>query len=164
MTGSERRTRESLWDAMRAFATVRVVAWHTWRWAPLSWVAAMPAMFFTAGVLLEGSVERHGWMSTVRTRMRRLLIPFWLYAITSVVIMLALGWRPGGGDLWQWVLPLGDPIGSSEAPTLWIPLWYLRAYLWFVLASGVLSWVATRLRWWAVFAVGVVAVAQQWVW
>ena len=164
MTEQVDASRESLWDAMRAFATVRVVAWHTWRWAPLSWVAAMPAMFFTAGVLLEGSVERHGWTSTLRTRLRRLLVPFWVYSATSVVIMLALGWRPGFGDVWQWVIPLGDPVGSSEAPSLWIPLWYLRAYLWFVVASGVLSWLVRRLGWWTVGLLAVCAGLQQLLW
>lgn len=125
-------------------ALVRVLLWHTWSWWWLSWIPAMPAMFFGTGALLEDSLARRGWWPTVRQRLRRLLLPFWAYAVAAVLTMLALGWRPVPSELVGWVVPLVDPGGSAEAAGLWIPLWYVRAYLWFVLAAGVMRWALAR--------------------
>jgi CubicO group peptidase (beta-lactamase class C family)/fucose 4-O-acetylase-like acetyltransferase len=138
--------RQVLWDAVRAIAVVRVVAWHTWRWWPLSWFAAMPAMFFVSGVFLDRSLERRGG-DAVRRRLRRLLIPYWVYAFAAVMTMVVMGWRPSVSALLPWVVPLVDPIGSDDAPGLWIPLWYLRAYLWFLLAAPLLVRLVRRFGW-----------------
>lgn len=138
--------RDRMLDVVRAIAVVRVVLWHTWSWWWLTWVPAMPAMFFANGALLVDSVERRGWWDTVRQRLRRLMPPFWAYAAASVVTMVALGWRPDPVELVRWVVPIADPVGSASTPGLWIPLWYVRAYLWFVLASGLLAAVARRFR------------------
>ena len=105
----------------------------------------MPAMFFVTGALLEGSLERRGLRATLWPRLRRLLIPYWVYAACCWVAMLVDGWRPTVGDALRWAVPLVDPTGSDALPGLWIPLWYLRAYLWFLLASGVIRWVQQRL-------------------
>lgn len=133
-------------DAMRAIALVRVMVWHTWGWWPLSWFAAMPAMFFVAGTLLRSSLERTGG-GVIWSRLRRLLIPFWLYSAVAVTTMLAMGWRPGVREVLPWIVPLADPVGFDESPGLWIPLWYLRAYLWFVLVSPLLWRAVRRWRW-----------------
>ena len=132
------RPRDSFLDAVKALAIVRVVAWHTWAWPWLSWIGAMPAMFFASGALLDSSLERHGYAATLRTRLRRLLVPFWLYSAAAVAVMLGAGWRPGLREVGPWILPLADPVGSRETPGLWIPLWYLRAYLWFLIGGGLL--------------------------
>lgn len=153
--------RDPLWDVVRAIAIVRVLAWHTWGWAPLSWIGAMPLMFFIAGLFLQRSLERHGFAPTLRERARRLLVPFWLYGTTAVVVMAALGWRPGWSDLLPWALPVVDPVGSLEAPGLWVPLWYLRAYLWFLVLAGLLSLAVRRWSWAVPAALAVVLVAQQ---
>jgi fucose 4-O-acetylase-like acetyltransferase len=155
--------RDRLLDVVKAVAIGRVVVWHTWGWAWLSWIPAMPAMFFASGALLEDSLARRGWWATVQQRSRRLLLPFWVYAGVACVLMMALGWRPQPGDLVGWVVPLVDPVGSPVTPGLWVPLWYVRAYLWFVLAAGVLhhllrrfgdaavvaATIATAVLWWA---------------
>ncbi len=67
--------RDSFLDAVKALAITRVVLWHTWAWWWLSWIAAMPAMFFVSGALLGGSLERHGYVATLRSRLHRLLCP-----------------------------------------------------------------------------------------
>ncbi|MHB1139067.1 MAG: acyltransferase family protein, partial [Microthrixaceae bacterium] len=150
---------DRLLDLIRSVAIVRVVLWHTWSWAWLTWIPAMPAMFFTTGALLDRSLDRRGWRSTVVQRARRLLIPYWIYAAACWIVMLADGWRPDGvAQVLSWVLPLADPVGSPELPGLWVPLWYLRAYLWFVLAAGVLRFLARRLGAWSVAIAGLVGV------
>lgn len=155
------REREPFWDVLRAAALARVVAWHTWMWTPSSWVAAMPAMFLVAGALLRDSVHRHGFRRTLATRLRRLLLPFWVYGAVATTTMMVLGWRPAAGDLAGWVIPLWDPAGSAEAPGLWVPMWYLRAYLWFVLLSGLMLWATRRLGWWLPAAVAGLFALQQ---
>ena len=144
------RGKDRILDLIRISAIGRVVLWHTWSWAWLTWIPAMPAMFFVTGALLEGSLERRGWRATLWPRLRRLLIPYWVYAACSWIAMLVDGWRPSVGDGLRWAFPLVDPTGSEALPGLWIPLWYLRAYLWFLLASGVIRWVQRRLGTWSV--------------
>ena len=144
------RGKDRILDLIRISAIGRVVLWHTWSWAWLTWIPAMPAMFFVTGALLEGSLERRGWRATLWPRLRRLLIPYWVYAACCWVAMLVDGWRPTVGDALRWAVPLVDPTGSDALPGLWIPLWYLRAYLWFLLASGVIRWVQQRLGVWSV--------------
>lgn len=153
---------DRLLDVIRAVAIVRVVLWHTWSWWWLTWVPAMPAMFFTTGALLDRSVERRGWARTVAQRARRLFLPYWVYAGACWLVMLADGWRPGPGEAWAWVVPLADPVGSAALPGLWIPLWYLRAYLWFVMAAGLLSWLSRRLGAWSVALAAAVGVGLWW--
>ena len=155
--------REPLWDVVRALALARVVAWHTTSWVPLGWVAAMPAMFAVAGVLLDRSVTRHGWVATVRSRLPRLLVPFWLYGVVAVGTMVAAGWRPDVGALVGWVVPVVDPGGFDELPSLWIPLWYLRAYLWFLLGAGLLARLA-RFGWLLPAGFLVASLTQGWLW
>lgn len=149
---------DRLLDVVRSAAIARVVLWHTWSWFWLSWIPAMPAMFFTSGALLDRSLERRGWLKTVQQRLRRLMIPYWLYAGACWVVMLADGWRPTLSQGFTWLIPLGDPVGSHDLPGLWVPLWYIRAYLWFVLGSGIIRSVQRRVGSVAVFlsAVGVV--------
>lgn len=153
--------RDRMLDVVRAVAVVRVVAWHTWSWWWLTWLPAMPAMFFANGALLADSLDRRGWWRTTGQRLRRLLPPFWAYALASVATMLVLGWRPGPAELVGWVLPVVDPVGDPTTPGLWIPLWYVRAYLWFVLGAGVLGWLVRRFGT-AAIAGAVVATLAAW--
>jgi fucose 4-O-acetylase-like acetyltransferase len=154
--------RDELLDLIRSVAIVRVVLWHTWSWAWLTWVPAMPAMFFSTGALLDASLRRRGWVATVRQRCRRLLLPYWVYAAACWVVMLLSGWRPTVGEAFAWLVPLADPVGSAELPGLWVPLWYVRAYLWFVLGAGVIGAVVRRLGWTAVVAASVLGVGVFW--
>lgn len=145
-----RPVHDRLLDTIKSIAILRVIAWHTWSWPWLSWIPAMPTMFFANGALLHSSLERRGWAATVRERARRLLIPFWFYGIVCWIAMLADGWSPTWADAFAWILPLVDPVGSDSLPGLWIPLWYLRAYVWFVLISGVLHRIERHLGSWTI--------------
>ncbi|WP_053850583.1 acyltransferase [Streptomyces sp. NRRL B-24085] len=129
--------RDRYFDTLRAVALVRVVAYHTfgWAWAGLVF-PSMGVMFGLAGTLMAKSLERPA-AQVVRSRLRRLLPPFWFWGVFVVLAMLVHGWMPG----WQivfWVVPLGDPPGNAWGEQAWEILWYLRTYLWFVLLSPVL--------------------------
>ncbi|AXI76913.1 acyltransferase family protein [Peterkaempfera bronchialis] len=159
--------RDRYLDLLRALALVRVVAYHEFGWAWLT-VAfpSMGVMFALAGSLMARSLERPA-LKVIRSRLRRLLPPLWVFGALVVAGMVAQGWGPGGspdvGRWWAkaafWVVPLSDPPYSPELPGIkgvlessWadqvaVPLWYLRAYLWFVLLSPLLLKAFRRLPW-----------------
>ena len=129
--------RDRYFDALRAIALVRVVAYHTfgWPWAGMVF-PSMGVMFALAGTLMAKSLERPA-PKVIRSRVRRLLPPFWFWGFFVVAAMLVHDWMPG----WQivyWIVPLGDPPGNAWGEQAWEILWYLRTYLWFVLLSPVL--------------------------
>ncbi|MFV0317164.1 MAG: serine hydrolase [Microthrixaceae bacterium] len=157
-----RRGRDRFLDTIKAVAVVRVVLWHTWSWWWLSWIPAMPAMFFASGALLEDSLQRRGWWATMQQRFRRLIVPFWAYSAASVAVMVLSGWRPSPGELLGWVVPLVDPVGDAALPGLWIPLWYVRAYLWFVIGSEVLSRAVRRVGVYALLSASLATVLVWW--
>ncbi|MFI6339514.1 acyltransferase family protein [Streptomyces sp. NPDC050535] len=132
--------RDRYFDALRAVALVRVVAYHTfgWAWAGMLF-PSMGVMFALAGTLMARSLERPA-LKVVRSRMRRLLPPFWFWGVFVVVAMMIHGWMPG----WQiafWIVPVGDPPGNRWGVQAYEILWYLRTYLWFVLLSPLLLWI-----------------------
>jgi peptidoglycan/LPS O-acetylase OafA/YrhL len=135
--------RDRYFDALRALALVRVVAYHTfgWAWAGLVF-PSMGIMFGLAGTLMAKSLERPA-LKVLRSRLRRLLPPFWFWGLFVVSAMLVHGWMPGRQIVF-WVVPLGDPPGNAWAEQAWEILWYLRTYLWFVLLSPVLLRVFRR--------------------
>jgi hypothetical protein len=97
---------------------------------------SMGIMFALAGTLMARSLQRPA-LTVIRSRVRRLLPPFWFWGVFVVLAMLIHDWMPG----WQivyWVVPLGDPPGNAWGEQAWEILWYLRTYLWFVLLSPVL--------------------------
>ncbi|WP_449488563.1 acyltransferase family protein [Streptomyces purpurascens] len=132
-----RPVRDRYFDTLRAVALVRVVTYHTfgWAWAGLVF-PSMGVMFGLAGTLMARSLQRPA-PTVIRSRVRRLLPPFWFWGVFVVGAMLVHGWMPG----WQivyWVVPLGDPPGNAWGEQAWEILWYLRTYLWFVLLSPLL--------------------------
>ncbi|MFI6371613.1 acyltransferase [Streptomyces sp. NPDC050546] len=134
---ADRPVRDRYFDTLRAVALVRVVTYHTfgWAWAGLVF-PSMGVMFGLAGTLMARSLQRPA-LTVIRSRVRRLLPPFWFWGVFVVGAMLVHGWMPG----WQivyWVVPLGDPPGSAWGEQAWEILWYLRTYLWFVLLSPLL--------------------------
>lgn len=166
MTGARTRPpegRDGFLDSVKAVALWRVVVWHALAWPWLSWFAAMPAMFYVAGVLLARSLDRHGYRATLASRLRRLLVPFWGYAAVALTVMVLAGWQPSPRELVWWVLPLGDPSGLDSTPGLWVPLWYLRAYLWMVVAGPALVWLARRWGRWSLIGPAV-ATGLVWWW
>ncbi|MGW5429628.1 acyltransferase family protein [Streptomyces sp. NPDC004059] len=131
--------RDRYFDTLRALALIRVVTYHTFGWAWCGLVfPSMGVMFALAGTLMAKSLQRPA-LKVVRSRLRRLLPPFWFWGCFVVLAMLVHDWMPG----WQivyWVVPLGDPPGNAWGEQAWEILWYLRTYLWFVLLSPALRW------------------------
>ncbi|MDR6316649.1 acyltransferase family protein [Actinoplanes couchii] len=157
-------------DILRAAAIVRVVVYHLFGWPWLSLVfPAMGVMFAVAGSLTAASLQKRSAGRVVTSRLRRLLPPLWLLGAIAVPAMIATGWTLERGgthpyDQWKlifWILPLDDPPGSELAIDAWETLWYIRAYLWFVLLSPML-WAAWRTLGgaaWLLVAAPVVAIA-----
>jgi peptidoglycan/LPS O-acetylase OafA/YrhL len=132
--------RNRYFDVLRATAIVRVVVYHTLGYAWLTIVfPAMGVMFALAGSLMAGSLDRGG--TAVRSRLRRLLPALWVLGAVAVPLMLWQGWTESDerplrwGELLYWVFPIADPPGSDWGGNFAGVLWYLRAYLWFVLLS-----------------------------
>ena len=133
-------------DTLRALAIARVYIHHT-LW--IGWFTmvfpSMSVMFALAGFLAAVSLDRGSITRTHWSRVRRLLPPLWGLSVVAVPLMLALGWDTvRWHDLLYWVVPLANPTTSSWAGAFGLALWYLRAYLWFVLLSPILWWVFRR--------------------
>ncbi|WUE65752.1 acyltransferase [Streptomyces europaeiscabiei] len=131
------QVRDRYFDTLRALALIRVVTYHTfgWPWAGMVF-PSMGIMFALAGTLMAKSLDRPA-SEVIRSRFRRLLLPFWFWGLFVVVAMLVHGWMPGRQIVF-WVVPLGDPPGNAWGEQAWEILWYLRTYLWFVLLSPLL--------------------------
>jgi len=142
MKNTEKTSHNVFLDFVKVLALLRVFLWHATSWAPLTYVASIPVMVLAAGFLFEKSLSRSSVVEVIKSRLWRLLVPFWLFALLAISVMaakdssLALLSLP---DVLSWILPLRNPVGSSWQQG-WItePLWYLRAYLWLLLASPIL--------------------------
>jgi peptidoglycan/LPS O-acetylase OafA/YrhL len=156
-------------DLLRAAAIVRVIVYHLFGWPWLSLLLpAMGVMFALAGSLAAASLEKRPARKVVVGRLRRLLPPLWMLGLIAVPVMIAAGWAGEHhgehpftlGHAWHlafWIFPLGDPPGSERAADLWDPLWYIRAYVWFLLLSP-LMWMAYRKIGWFAVAAPIVAI------
>jgi CubicO group peptidase (beta-lactamase class C family)/peptidoglycan/LPS O-acetylase OafA/YrhL len=148
--GSTSRRRDPLLDLLRSIALARIVAWHLYAQTWLTWIAAVPVMFFVAGSLL--SPGRHSYRSLVTKRARRLLVPFWVYgaAVGVFTTIVAVGSSTTHDvsltSIWSWIVPIVDPT-SATWTSGWLSthLWYLRAYLWIVVLSPLLVRAARRI-------------------
>ncbi|MFC9845544.1 acyltransferase [Streptomyces sp. NPDC060223] len=147
--------RDRYFDLLRALALFRVVLYHLvgWAWLPLVF-PSMGVMFALAGSLMARSLKRPP-VQVIRSRVRRLLPPLWLLGVVGVTGMILQGWGPSAeghpGWWWLhltfWIVPLSDPpygeglpgihgiIGENWAEDFAGPLWYIRAYLLYVLLS-----------------------------
>ncbi|MEV7243728.1 acyltransferase [Streptomyces sp. NPDC093248] len=159
--------RDRYFDLLRAIALFRVVFYHLmgWAWLPVVF-PSMGVMFALAGNLMARSLKRPA-AQVVRSRLRRLLPPLWLLGAVGVTGMVLQGWSPGddGHPGWWWlhlgfwILPVSDPpyaeglrgvhgiLGEDWGGELAGPLWYIRAYLWFVLLSPFLLKALRALPW-----------------
>ncbi|MER5664549.1 acyltransferase family protein [Streptomyces mirabilis] len=161
--------RDRYLDLLRSIALVRVVVYHLFGWAWLTVVfPSMGVMFALAGSLMARSLSRPA-LGVIRGRIRRLLPPLWAFSAVALALMFAGGWNvvkdPDNGGTWglvkliDYVIPIGAPpfpwhVGSKSGllEDTWAvqaagPLWYLRAYLWFVIASPLLLWAFRRVPW-----------------
>jgi peptidoglycan/LPS O-acetylase OafA/YrhL len=142
-------------DLLRAAAIVRVVVYHVFGWAWLTFLLpAMGVMFALGGSLMAASLSSKGARKAIVSRMRRLVPALWVLGLIAVPVMLWHGWSshdPEHPFEWPklafWLLPIGDPPGSVWGEPFWEVLWYIRAYLWFVLASPLLFWLYRRAPW-----------------
>ncbi|MGW5214564.1 acyltransferase family protein [Streptomyces sp. NPDC004051] len=157
--------RDRYLDLLRSIALVRVVVYHLFGWAWLTVLfPSMGVMFALAGSLMARSLKRPA-ASVIRSRIRRLLPPLWAFAAVALTMMFVNGWNPakdgarGLAGLANYLVPIGAPpypeqLGSASGllDATWAvqaagPLWYLRAYLWFVIASPLLLWAFRRAPW-----------------
>ena len=149
--------RDHALDLLRAVSLARVVLWHVFAQTWLTWIAAIPVMFFVAGTLLERG--HSSYQSFVARRARRLLLPFWFYgaivAVFSLVYTVDTHQTSNRtfAHAFAWVVPVVDPVGAGWTGG-WLSshLWYLRAYLWIIVLSPLLIRAARRL-WLAAAAV-----------
>lgn len=166
--------RDRYLDLLRSLALVRVVVYHLFGWAWLTIAfPSMGVMFALAGSLMARSLKRPAW-GVIRGRIRRLLPPMWAFGAVVLCLLFAAGWDigedPDHGGTWglvsvaNYVFPVGAPpfpwnLGDKAGllEDTWPaqaagPLWYIRAYLWFVIASPLLLWAFRRLPWATLFA------------
>ncbi|RKR87703.1 peptidoglycan/LPS O-acetylase OafA/YrhL [Micromonospora pisi] len=130
-------------DLIRFLAIIRVVVYHTTGWAFLTIAfPAMSVMFALAGSLMAASLDRSG-NGAVGRRLRRLLPSLWLLAVIFVPAMLLTG-LPVSWRLVFWIAPVADPPSNSWGALALSAIWYLRDYLWFVLASPLALWLFRR--------------------
>ncbi|MBM0232272.1 acyltransferase family protein [Micromonospora sp. STR1_7] len=126
-------------DLLRFLAIVRVVVYHVTGWATLTLVfPAMSVMFALAGSLMAASLTRSGPVAVGR-RLRRLLPSLWVLAAVFVPAMLFSGLAVSP-RLLLWLFPIADPPANNWGAIALSIIWYLRDYLWFVLASPVAFW------------------------
>ncbi|WP_267882321.1 acyltransferase family protein [Streptomyces sp. NRRL B-24484] len=147
--------RDRYLDLLRGLALVRVVLYHnfSWAWLPLVF-PSMGVMFALAGSLMARSLKRPA-LTVIRGRLRRLLPPMWLFGVVMMTLWILDGWGPDSeghpnwwwGKLAFWILPISTPpypvgelhgfglMEDSWGTQVGVPLWYLRAYLWYVLLS-----------------------------
>lgn len=148
-------SRDRYIDTLRVLALGRVVAFHVTGWLVLPILfPSMGIMFALAGSLMAASLDRspHNPWAVLRKRVRRLLPPLWALGLVLVPLMLILGWTAqtskasefGWSTVLAWLVPLSDPPGSDIGADWVLPLWYIRAYLWFVLLSPVMLWCFRR--------------------
>lgn len=146
-----RPNRELYLDALRTAAIIRVVTYHTFGGAWLSWLfPAMGVMFALAGGLMVRSLDKQPPLTVIRNRARRLLPALWLFGLVIIPVMLWGGgafsnWTdPNTGEpvpFWKlifWVVPILDPPGNEFGANFTVVLWYLRTYLWLVALSPLL--------------------------
>ncbi|WP_233513786.1 acyltransferase family protein [Micromonospora craterilacus] len=130
-------------DLLRFLAIVRVVVYHVTGWASLTLLfPAMSVMFALAGSLMATSLHRSG-PTAVGRRLRRLLPSLWVLAAVFVPAMLLTG-LPLTPKVLLWLFPVSDPPANYWGALALSPIWYLRDYLWFVLASPVALWLFRR--------------------
>ncbi|WP_409239310.1 acyltransferase family protein [Streptomyces sp. PA5.6] len=161
--------RDRYLDLLRSLALVRVVVYHLFGWAWLTIAfPSMGVMFALAGSLMARSLKRPAW-GVIRGRIRRLLPPMWVFSAVALALLFAGGWNvsedPDHGGTWgvvsllNYVFPVGAPpfpwnLGEKAGllEDTWPaqaagPLWYIRAYLWFVIASPLLLRAFRKMPW-----------------
>ncbi|MER7007130.1 acyltransferase [Dactylosporangium sp. NPDC000555] len=137
--------RDRYLDTLRAVAIARVVVFHMFGFAWLSYAfPAMGVMFALGGSLMAASMRRSATRA-IQGRLRRLLPALWAMGLILVPVMLWRGWTGDAAELLLWAVPIADPPGAEWAADATVVLWYLATYLWLVLLSPAAWWLFRRL-------------------
>ncbi|MFD3516721.1 acyltransferase family protein [Streptomyces sp. NPDC058657] len=163
--------RDRYLDLLRSIALVRVVLFHVYNQAWMTVVfPSMGVMFALAGSLMARSLGARSGAQVIKSRIRRLMVPVWVFSIVTLALIFNGGWKPTAGEdgdsiIWWWIklawwfVPVGAPTGPAEAGSEggllglgWAeqtsgPLWYIRAYLWFVVLSPLMLKAFKKLPW-----------------
>ncbi|GAA3489195.1 acyltransferase [Streptomyces cremeus] len=168
--------RDRYLDLLRSVALVRVVLFHVYNQAWMTIVfPSMGVMFALAGSLMARSLGARSAGQVIKSRIRRLMVPVWVFAIVTLALIFNGGWKPTAGEdgesiIWWWVrlawwfVPVGAASGPAEVGSpgglldvSWAaqtsgPLWYIRAYLWFVVLSPLMLKAFKKLPWVSILA------------
>lgn len=116
---------------------VHVVHWLMYVYEPLSslMLVEMPVIFFISGASLGMSNSKRKVVETVFNRAKRVLVPYWIYAAVSLIILAALTFSiPEQYDISQYSYKTFVRV----ALTLDIPQMPLMAHVWFILPYMIL--------------------------
>ncbi len=126
--------RDLLLDAMRAYAMIYIVCvvhlFYCWLWPSSTLVSLllfeMPAIFFIAGASARHSQSHSFWQLLVG-RLRRVVLPYYVYAAISLVVLFATGLAAEPFVMREMLMVLiGDEIPGL--PYAW-HLWFILPYL-----------------------------------
>lgn len=137
---TQQTDRAVAFDLLRSAALLRIFLWHATGWAVLTWIGAVPVMFFVAGVFAAKSIDTGGYFRTLCNRLRRILLPYWVFAVAIAATVYSSGssYEPGI-KLVGWVVPVVEPdMPAWESGWVVGPLWYLRTYFWLFVLSGII--------------------------
>jgi cellulose synthase/poly-beta-1,6-N-acetylglucosamine synthase-like glycosyltransferase/peptidoglycan/xylan/chitin deacetylase (PgdA/CDA1 family) len=134
--------RERWFDLLKVAALARVIAADVGAPAYVSLFPAWGVLFGIGGSMMARSAQHEPEVDVMGHRLRRVLIPLWVFGIVAVPLMLWQGWGAADdanpffvANLVFWIFPFLDPPGSTAAADLIGGLWYIRACLWFVLLT-----------------------------
>lgn len=151
--------RDRFLDLLRALSVLRVVALHMFLRPPLvylPWIQwlypGMPEIFFVSGSLIGPGLDKRPPRKVVLSRLRRVVPPYIPYAMAAMAVMAVTDRRSTaaaasftGRHLLSFLVPLTRPEGSTTRVILWGHLWFVTAFIWLILLSPLLWWLAKRV-------------------
>ena len=153
-------SRDPFLDLVRTWAILRVVTVHILGLAPIPllwWPApqfiapGMPLVFFVSGALALASLDPAGRKRmSARTfwhdRLRRLMLPYWVYYLIAASVTVALDLSRGEDSFTinftrtaVGAVPLIDPITSPAGFLAVVHLWFLVCFLQIILIAPLLA-------------------------
>ena len=154
------RPRDRFLDLLRMVSVLRVIALHTCSKPPIvyfpwiQWIfPGMPEVFFVSGAVMAATLRRRPWAGVLRGRFRRLLPPFYVYAVVALAVMIVTDLRSPSplatvdrGDVLSFIFPIVRPTGSVTRVVLWGHLWFLNAFVWVIALAPLTYWMHRRLK------------------